>query len=82
MEKVLTLFLSGNDGDENCLICNKRIGKSDFSSLMDGGWKTFTDLRKEWSKVNLLPSFLGKKNPSANNIIAETIIPYLALNSY
>ena len=47
MEKGLTTFLSTKYGGENCFICNKRIVKSDFSRLTNGGWKMFTDLAKE-----------------------------------
>lgn len=53
MEKVLTPFLSVNNGGKYSLIYNKPIGKGDFANLADGGRKTFTDLAKEWSTVNL-----------------------------
>ena len=47
MEKVLTPFLSVNNGGKYSLIYNKPIGKGDFANLADGGRKTFTDLAKE-----------------------------------
>ena len=47
MEKGLTTFLSTKYGGENCFIYNKRIVKSDFSRLTNGGWKMFADLAKE-----------------------------------
>ena len=50
------MFLQTNDGDEHCLIHNKRIGKNDFSSLTDDGSKTFTDLKKYCSTANVPPS--------------------------
>ena len=92
MEKVLTLSLSPKG--ENCLICNKRNVKGNFLSLTDGGWKTFTEHAKERSTVHLQLSHTyyeytkdyeqikGEKRPSTNDIVMETVVPYLAINQY
>ena len=79
-------------GAENCLFSNMWNGKDDFSSLTNDWWKTFTDLTKERSAVNLLSSHTyyeckkvherikGEKKSSTNDIVMKTVDPYLTIN--
>ena len=48
-------FLSLDPGDENkCLLCLSIIKRNEkFQCLGNQGWKTFTDLAKEWRDINI-----------------------------